>query len=178
MYRSRLSSGFHRAGLRFSVVPAGRAGPTSNRHATTSVCIRGAGNPGRRYSGWRNADRQTQHCSHYWRNFRGSRTSRQDHARRLGTGSSHPGGCFDLHADYMIQTDDGAIIHVINQGMMCPNSSGKHDALFTSPRLRGPEGEIRLAEWRRICRNGGRHEDRRQARVVRIRFYKAFPDQH
>jgi hypothetical protein len=89
---------------------------------------------------------------------------------------THPSGCFDLHADYMIQTDDGVIIHVINQGMICPNSSGKHDALFTSPAFEAPKGKY---DWL----NGGVYVgtvdgmkiDGKPA--VRIRFFKAYADQ-
>lgn len=82
-------------------------------------------------------------------------------------------GCFDLHADYMIQTEDGAIIHVVNQGMICPNSSGKHDAVFTSPVFEAPKGRY---DWL----NGGvyigtvegmKFEDKPG---VRIRFFKAY----
>ncbi len=59
-------------------------------------------------------------------------------------------GCFDLHADYMIQTDDSVIIHVVNQGMVCPNSSGQARCDVHNPDLRSTEREIRLAEWRSL----------------------------
>lgn len=52
-----------------------------------------------------------------------------------------PSGCFQLHADYFIKTDDGAIIHVVNAGMVCPNSAGKRDALFTVPQFEAPKGK-------------------------------------
>lgn len=82
-------------------------------------------------------------------------------------------GCVNLHADYMIQTDDGAIIHVVNQGMICPNSAGTKDALLTSPAFEAPKGKY---DWL----NGGVYVgtvegmkiDRKPA--VRIRFFKAF----
>jgi hypothetical protein len=88
---------------------------------------------------------------------------------------THPSGCFDLHADYMIQTDDGAIIHVINQGMVCPNSLGRRDALFTMPKFEAPKGKY---DWL----NGGVYVgtvdgikmDGKPA--VRIRFFKAYAD--
>jgi hypothetical protein len=88
---------------------------------------------------------------------------------------THPSGCFDLHADYMIQTEDGVIIHVMNEGRVCPNSSGKRDALFTTPAFEAPKGKY---DWL----NGGVYAgtvdvmkiDSKPA--VRIRFYKAYAD--
>jgi hypothetical protein len=88
---------------------------------------------------------------------------------------THPSGCFDLHADYMIQTDDGVIIHVINQGMICPNSSGKRDALFTTPTFEAPKGKY---DWL----NGGVYTGTVDGMkiegkpAVRIRIYKAYAD--
>jgi len=48
-------------------------------------------------------------------------------------------GCHSLQADYMIQTDDGAIINVVNKGMLCvaPGSDAK---LFTIPTFEAPLG--------------------------------------
>lgn len=88
---------------------------------------------------------------------------------------THPSGCFDLHADYMIQTDDGAIIHVMNQGMVCPNSSAKRDALFTSPTFEAPRGKY---DWL----NGGVYVGTIEGMkiegkpAVRIRFFKVNAD--
>lgn len=88
---------------------------------------------------------------------------------------THPSGCFDLHADYMIQTDDGVIIHVINQGMVCPNSAAKRDALFTSPTFEAPKGKY---DWL----NGGVYVGTVEGMKidgkpgVRIRFFKAYAD--
>ena len=88
---------------------------------------------------------------------------------------THPSGCFDLHADYMIQTDDGAIIHVVNAGMVCPNSSGKRDALLTSPVFEAPKGKY---DWL----NGGVYVGTVDVMkvegkpAVRIRFFKAYGD--
>ena len=84
-------------------------------------------------------------------------------------------GCFNLHADYLIQTDDGAIIHVVNQGMVCPNSAGTKDALLTGPVFEAPKGKY---DWL----NGGVYVgtvdgmkiDGKPA--VRIRFFKAFSE--
>ena len=82
-------------------------------------------------------------------------------------------GCVNLHADYMIQSDDGVVIHVINQGMTCPNTSGVKDALLTSPTFEAPKGKY---DWL----NGGVFVGTLEGMkidgkpAVRIRFFKAF----
>jgi Protein of unknown function (DUF3237) len=48
-------------------------------------------------------------------------------------------GCHSLHADYMIQADDGAIINVVNQGMLCATPGAKA-RLFTTPTFEAPLG--------------------------------------
>ena len=84
-------------------------------------------------------------------------------------------GCFDLHADYMIQTDDNVIIHVVNQGMICPNSTGKRDRILTTPAFEAPKGKY---DWL----NGGAYVGTVEGMkvdgkpAVRIRFFKAFAD--
>lgn len=84
-------------------------------------------------------------------------------------------GCFDLHADYMIQTDDNVIIHVVNQGRVCPNSSGKRDAILTSPAFEAPRGKY---DWLNggafVGTVDGMKIDGKPA--VRIRFFKAFAE--
>jgi hypothetical protein len=85
---------------------------------------------------------------------------------------THPSGCWELHADYMIQTEDGVIIHVVNQGMLCPNSTGKPEALFTSPVFEAPKGKY---DWLNggvfVGTVEGMKIDGKPA--VRIRIYKA-----
>lgn len=82
-------------------------------------------------------------------------------------------GCFSLHADYMIQTDDGAIIHVVNAGMVCPNSAGTHDAVLTTPVFEAPKGKY---DWL----NGGAFIGTLKVitldgkPAVRIQFFKAY----
>lgn len=84
-------------------------------------------------------------------------------------------GCFQLHADYFIKTDDGVIIHVVNGGMVCPNSAGKRDALFTSPSFEAPKGKY---DWL----NGGVFVGTLEVTkidgkpAVHIRFFKAVAD--
>lgn len=83
-------------------------------------------------------------------------------------------GCFQVYADYMIQTDDGVVIHVLNQGLTCPNSAGAHEPLFTSPTFEAPKGKY---DWL----NGGVYVGTLDASqvaskmVVTLRFYKVIP---
>lgn len=83
-----------------------------------------------------------------------------------------PGGCFTIHADYMIQTDDGVIINVRNVGTQCKSTDGKQGALLTSPTFEAPKGKY---DWL----NGGVYVgtlevlSNKEAPAVRIRFYKA-----
>jgi hypothetical protein len=82
-----------------------------------------------------------------------------------------PSGCFQLHADYFIKTDDSVIIHVVNAGMVCPNSAGQRDVLFTSPQFEAPKGKY---DWL----NGGVFVGTLEVTriegkpAVHIRFYK------
>ncbi len=86
-----------------------------------------------------------------------------------------PSGCFQLHADYFIKTDDGVIIHVVNAGMVCPNSAGKRDALLTAPQYEAPKGKY---DWL----NGGVFVGTLEGTkidgkpAVHIRFFKASAD--
>lgn len=86
-----------------------------------------------------------------------------------------PIGCFQLHADYFIKTDDGVIIHVVNAGMVCPNSAGHRDQLFTSPTFEAPKGKY---DWL----NGGAFVGTLEVTTidgkaaVHIRFFKAVSD--
>jgi len=48
-------------------------------------------------------------------------------------------GCHSLHADYMIQTDDGAVINVVNQGTSC-ESPASNTRLITTPTFEAPLG--------------------------------------
>ena len=48
-------------------------------------------------------------------------------------------GCFSLSASYMLQAEDGAIIHVLNQGTFCKSFSTT-SRLFTTPEFEAPLG--------------------------------------
>jgi hypothetical protein len=54
-------------------------------------------------------------------------------------------GCTQIKADYMIRTDDGAVINVVNQGVICPPKDGKPAApVRTLPVFEPPLGKY---EW-------------------------------
>lgn len=81
-------------------------------------------------------------------------------------------GCFKLHADYMIQTDDGAIINILNQGTSCRSTTEKPARILTTPSFEAPVGPY---DWL----NGGAYVGTLDVTTVdgkpavRIRIYKA-----
>ncbi len=82
-------------------------------------------------------------------------------------------GCHQIKADYMIQTDDGVIINVLNKGTFCPGKSEKSSRLLTGPVFEAPLGKY---DWL----NDGVYVGTLQGTTtvdgkpaVRIRFYKA-----
>lgn len=82
-------------------------------------------------------------------------------------------GCFKIQADYMIQTDDGVIINVLNKGTSCKTATEKQGRLLTTPVFEAPAGAY---GWL----NGGAYVGTLDGATidgkpaVRIRFYKAF----
>jgi hypothetical protein len=53
-------------------------------------------------------------------------------------------GCTHIKADYMLQTDDGAIINVVNQGVACRGPQGEYLPVRTHPVFEPPLGRY---EW-------------------------------
>jgi hypothetical protein len=54
-------------------------------------------------------------------------------------------GCIDVHADYMLKTDDGVVINVVNSGALClPKPGQSPKPVYTSPRFEAPMGKY---EW-------------------------------
>jgi len=53
-------------------------------------------------------------------------------------------GCTVIKADYMLKTDDGAIINVVNTGVACSGPDGKRLPIRTSPVFEAPLGKY---EW-------------------------------
>jgi len=82
-------------------------------------------------------------------------------------------GCRKIQADYMIQTEDGAIINVVNKGTSCRTPTEKAGRLLTVPVFEAPTGPY---EWL----NGGAYVGTLDGTTVdgkpavRIRFYRAY----
>jgi len=82
------------------------------------------------------------------------------------------GGCFLIEADYMIKTDDGVVINVLNNGRFCESATGEHSSGLTTPVFEAPKGKY---DWL----NGGAYVgtlvlgETGAARAVHIRFYRA-----
>jgi hypothetical protein len=53
-------------------------------------------------------------------------------------------GCADLRADYMLKTDDGAVINIVNQGSLCAPKPGEPLTARTLVRFEAPLGKY---EW-------------------------------
>jgi hypothetical protein len=50
-------------------------------------------------------------------------------------------GCSDVKADYMLRTDDGAVINILNQGALCPPKPGEPLTARTIVRFEAPTGK-------------------------------------
>ena len=83
-------------------------------------------------------------------------------------------GCTQVKADYMLKTDDGVVINVVNTGAICPGSDGKMAPVRTSPVFEAPIGKY---DWLNRTAFIGTLEpappERDGKPAVRIRFYKA-----
>ncbi|WEK46289.1 MAG: DUF3237 domain-containing protein [Candidatus Andeanibacterium colombiense] len=83
-------------------------------------------------------------------------------------------GCVDVHADYMLKTDDGVIINVVNDGALCmPKPGEPAKPVRTSPRFEAPLGKY---EWLGQTAFIGTLEGAAGPNgepAVKIRFYKA-----
>lgn len=81
-------------------------------------------------------------------------------------------GCTEIKADYMLKTDDGVVINVINVGALCPPRDGQATPVRTQPRFEAPAGKY---DWLNRSAFIGTLELATESSVpaVRIRFYKA-----
>lgn len=81
-------------------------------------------------------------------------------------------GCTEIEADYMIRTDDGVVINVVNVGVLCPPQEGQATPARTQPRFEAPKGKY---DWLNRSAFIGTLELAPEAAgpAVRIRFYKA-----
>jgi len=81
-------------------------------------------------------------------------------------------GCTEVKADYMLKTDDGVVINVINEGALCPPVDGKPIPVRTQPRFEAPVGKY---DWLNRTAFIGTLELATEVEgpAVKIRFYKA-----
>ena len=85
----------------------------------------------------------------------------------------HADGCASIKADYMLKTDDGVVINVVNAGTLCRPAEGqKMTPGYTTPVFEAPIGKY---EWLNSSAFVGTLDpatlDGKPA--VRIRFYRA-----
>jgi hypothetical protein len=85
-----------------------------------------------------------------------------------------PDGCVEVHADYMLRTDDGVTINVINDGALCRgDGSAPPVPARTQPRFEAPNGKY---EWLNKAAFIGTLDIAKApdgGPAVRIRFYRA-----
>lgn len=83
-------------------------------------------------------------------------------------------GCVDVEADYMLKTDDGVIINVINVGVLCmPKEGQASQPARTQPRFEAPMGKY---DWLNRTAFIGTLDGAKGPNgepAVKIRFYKA-----
>ena len=81
-------------------------------------------------------------------------------------------GCTEIEADYMIRTNDGVVINVVNVGALCPPQGGPPVPARTQPRFEAPKGKY---DWLNRTAFIGTLElaPGTAGPAVRIRFYKA-----
>ena len=81
-------------------------------------------------------------------------------------------GCTEIKADYMIKTNDGVVINVVNVGVLCPPEAGATAPARTQPNFEAPKGRY---DWLNRSAFIGTLEIAPAANgpAVRIRFYKA-----
>jgi hypothetical protein len=83
-------------------------------------------------------------------------------------------GCIEVHADYMLRTDDGVVINVINDGALCmPEPGEPPKPVRTSPRFEPPLGKYEWLGQTAFVGTLERAEGANGEPAVRIRFYKA-----
>lgn len=80
--------------------------------------------------------------------------------------------CTEVEADYMIRTNDGVVINVINVGVLCPLEAGSPGPAKTQPRFEAPKGKY---DWLNRSAFIGTLEIAASSEVpaVKIRIYKA-----
>jgi len=81
-------------------------------------------------------------------------------------------GCTEIEADYMIRTNDGVVINVVNVGALCPPEPGRAGPAVTQPRFEAPKGKY---DWLNRSAFVGTLDAAPPGSgpAVRIRFFKA-----
>lgn len=81
-------------------------------------------------------------------------------------------GCTQIEADYMIKTNDGVVINVVNVGALCPPEPGRTGPALTQPRFEAPKGKY---DWLNRTAFIGTLDAAPPGSgpAVRIRFFKA-----
>lgn len=83
-------------------------------------------------------------------------------------------GCVDVHADYMLKTDDGVIINVKNDGALCPPQAGETPRpVRTTPRFEPPLGKYAWLGQTAFVGTLDMAKGPEGQPAVRIRFYRA-----
>ncbi len=83
-------------------------------------------------------------------------------------------GCLDVEANYMLRTDDGAIINVINKGALCmPGPGEAARPARTSPRFEAPLGKYTWLGQTAFIGTLESATGPQGEPAVKIRFYKA-----
>jgi len=73
--------------------------------------------------------------------------------------------CTQLSADYFLKAEDGTLIHVFNEGLVCPRGPRS----FFRPKLEAPKGSF---EWLTTATFVATLEVEPSGLAVRIRFYQ------
>jgi len=81
-------------------------------------------------------------------------------------------GCWSVRADYMLKTDDGAIINVLNQGALCPVDGGGLKPVRTVAVFEPPLGRYQWLGQSAMVGTLDVVTDHDKP-AVRIRFYRA-----
>lgn len=80
-------------------------------------------------------------------------------------------GCLSIEADYMIRTDDGVVINVLNKGVACRTPDGRNLPTFTQPVFEAPIGKY---DWLSKSAFVGTLEPTKADGkfAVKVRFYR------
>jgi hypothetical protein len=84
-------------------------------------------------------------------------------------------GCGSLSADYFLRTDDGTIIHILNESFSCTADQAKGIRSFLRPRFEAPKGKYEWMTTSTFVATLELEKDKdnpSRVSAVRIRFYQ------